>query len=211
MIGTRFGRLVVFEVGPALYARRTKSWTVRCDCGRTKTVAEGSLVRGRTTSCGCARAEANSARNRTHGLSQSPEYRVWTGMKSRCQNPAERAYEGYGGRGILVCERWQKFENFLADMGPRPSPRHTIERRDVNGHYEPGNCMWLPAPLQARNKRDNRRATYRGLTASIAEICERFGADARRTYWRLARGWSIADAIERPPRIWPNQHHRRAT
>jgi hypothetical protein len=144
-------------------------------------------------------------------MRRSPEYRTWMGMKARCGNPNDKRFADYGGRGIRVCDRWlESFEAFLADMGPRPSSRHTIDRIDVDGGYEPGNCRWVAAAAQARNKRTNRIEEYRGVRASVAELCERFGADVRRVYWRIERGWTIADAIERPPRIWPNQRHRRA-
>ncbi len=208
----RFGRLLVIGDGPRLYGRMSVSLLVRCDCGREKVVAKSSLERGRTTSCGCFRSEVSGARTRTHGLARTSEYRVWSGIKTRCYNTNERSYADYGGRGIVMCESWKNsFAAFLSDMGKRPSLNHTIERRDVNGGYTPDNCFWMEGRFQPRNTRVNRTETYREVTACVAELCDLFDVDVRRVYWRLARGWTIADAIERPTRIWPNQHHRRAT
>ncbi|WP_143565689.1 hypothetical protein [Sinorhizobium fredii] len=88
----------------------------------------------------------------THGGTRLPEYRVWAGMHQRCNNPKSTRYAKYGGRGIMICERWNSFENFLADMGPRPTPDHSIDRRDNDGNYEPGNCRWATRSEQQQNK-----------------------------------------------------------
>lgn len=147
----------------------------------------------------------SGARTRTHGRSKTAEYRVWTGMKTRCTNPNDKRYADYGARGIRICDEWlASFEAFLKDMGPRPSRRHTLDRIDVNGHYEPANCRWLPAPLQTRNTRANRVIEHRGVRGSVAEVAEHFGVNSKNVYERLARGWSVADAIERPLRVWPS-------
>lgn len=91
--------------------------------------------------------------NPTHGLYHTPENGIWRAMLARCRNPNSTAYHKYGARGIAVCERWHRFENFLADMGERPTPKHSIDRIDVLGNYEPGNCRWATPDEQARNKR----------------------------------------------------------
>lgn len=101
----------------------------------------------------CAAKRDMTGVNKKHGQSQSPEYVSWRDMKRRCLNPSQKDYPSYGGRGIAVCERWLSFENFITDMGLKPSRKHTIERKDTNGHYEPGNCIWLHKSEQSKNRR----------------------------------------------------------
>src|SRR3990167_7073362 len=144
--GMRFGRLVVVsEAGRDRHMNRL--WKCRCDCGGASTVPRGSLLRGNTKSCGCLQPERAREANTNHGGTlwrhRSPEYIAWTNMVRRCTKPRNPKYQSYGGRGIAVCERWlEGFENFLADMGIRPSPNLTLERRDNDRGYEPGNCLW---------------------------------------------------------------------
>ena len=110
---------------------------------------------------------------------QRPEYKVWAGMKQRCSNPKSANWFDYGGRGITVCERWLKFDNFYADMGPRPNDEHSLERRDGDAGYEPSNCVWATADVQARNKRNTRWITYKGETLCLRDWAERYYL-----YWR---------------------------
>ena len=114
--------------------------------------------------------------NATHGCTGTPTYRAWQDMIQRCYNPRRTRYPMYGGRGITVCQRWREsFEAFLKDMGTSPSPRHSIDRIDNNGNYEPGNLRWATAKEQSRNQRRNRVLTYQGETLCIAEWAERLG------------------------------------
>lgn len=149
----RFGRLVAkSETG-----ERTRGgsflWRCVCDCGAAVTVARNNLISGNTKSCGCLVLDVRRAvgsRPKTHGKSGTPTHRTWVAMRLRCRSPTVRSYENYGGRGIKVCDRWQKFENFLADMGERPGPDYSIDRIDPDGNYEPDNCRWLPKTKNLR-------------------------------------------------------------
>lgn len=104
-----------------------------------------------------------------------PEYRVWRAMKRRCNAPTCKCYPRYGGRGIRVCSQWNKFTQFFADMGPRPSPQHTLDRLDNSGNYEPSNCEWRTQREQQQNRRDNRKLVFRGETLCVSEIARRSG------------------------------------
>ena len=135
------------------------------------------------------------ALNLRHGMKNTREYKSWTHMIGRCCNPTDRAYRHYGGRGIRVCDRWRaSFEAFYADMGPKP-PGLTLERIDVNGHYEPANCKWASVTAQARNRRSSRVVTYRGERMCLAEACDRAGLPYNRVQRRLELGWSEERAL----------------
>lgn len=159
LTGQRFERWVVLNKDPA---RRITSgrfaltyWLCRCDCGSEKFVRAASLLRQKSKSCGCLRSEMY-ARMVTHGASngRKAEYGVWQNMLNRCRNQNLPGYENYGGRGIKVCSRWlDNFENFFADMGPRTSSKHSLDRRDVNQGYFKKNCRWATAVEQVNNRR----------------------------------------------------------
>lgn len=120
-------------------------WLCKCDCGKTKTIVGSELTGGGTVSCGCVHI--------THGGSGTAEYIAWTNLLSRCKNKNHPSYKNYGGRGITVCEEWDKFERFLSDMKERPSSKHSIDRIDNDGDYEITNCRWVTWNIQMSNKR----------------------------------------------------------
>lgn len=164
--GQRFHRLLVIkQVGVHPSSRRVL-WQCRCDCGELLNVQSSLLLNANTKSCGCLQREKASARcseiNPKHGLAvrghRAPIYEAWLGMIQRCTNPNVSQWKRYGARGVKICKRWRdSFENFLSDMGQRPSPKHSLDRwPNRDGNYEPGNCRWATAKEQAQN-RDNSR------------------------------------------------------
>lgn len=155
MLGERFGRLVVVERRPNVGGR--SYYLCRCDCGTDVVVRAGNLKSYNTSSCGCLNSERSSQRiaerNAVHGGAYTAEYLVWTGMKKRCYNHNHPRYKDYGGRGITVCERWRNsFENFFADMGPRPGKHYQLDRINNGGNYEPSNCQWTTPMANANNR-----------------------------------------------------------
>lgn len=190
MTGQRFAKLVVLAQAPNKCGMCY--WLCQCDCGNTKIVCGNHLRRGLIRSCGCLRAH----RNRQSGMT---EFTIWKTMIARCHNPESTGYHKYGARGICVCDRWHNsFEAFLADMGRRPSKAHSIDRKDNNGNYEPGNCRWATATEQARNRRNSKTMTLNGQTMTVAAWSEITGLGDFLLYGRLRHGWSDERALTTP-------------
>lgn len=166
-------------------------WVCACDCGNVIEVYGKNLRKKKRPqhSCGCV-----SLGRRIHSMSKTAIYGIWAKMLQRCGNPKDPAYSGYGERGIVVCKRWHTFENFLADMGARPSSDHSIERRNNNGGYEPSNCYWLPRNRQSLNRRNNVYVEIDGETVTASEAARRLGVKYTTFRYRLSIGKTIKEA-----------------
>lgn len=200
LTGQSFGLLQV--VGYAgKDSRRNSMWICKCRCGVQKAVVSTSLTRGQTKSCGCQ--QLPHMRKGTTGIRQRDHiaFGSWAAMKGRCYRKKDKSFHDYGARGIRVCERWlHSFQNFLEDMGPKPSANYTIERINNNGHYEPGNCRWATRREQRRNTRKTRLFFFRGESKILSDWCEEFGLKVSFVQNRLKLGWSIEDALTTPTR-----------
>lgn len=195
--GEVYGRLKVISRDGVI--GQQAAWKCQCDCGNVVTVASYQLGSGNTKSCGCLQKERAAVTKTTHGLSDSKEYRTWQAMRTRCTNENRDNYSHYGGRGIEVCSRWMNsFEAFYADMGPAPSTNHSIERNDVDGPYDPSNCRWATQKEQMRNTSRSSSVYWNGRSMTISELAELTSVDYDLLQARLARGWSVEDAVLRP-------------
>lgn len=203
--GQVFGRLTVCgRVGSD--ERGLTTWLCRCSCGVDKVITGSALRQGRCVSCGCLRLERLRAGQPKHGMTNSPTWSVWRDMRKRCRNPKAQNYKHYGGRGITVCDRWQEFSAFIEDMGERPEGM-TLERQDVNGNYEPGNCIWIPAKEQPNNTRRSIMVEIDGQA-----VCLKVARAMRGLPYNLVRdrvrtlGWSIERAMSEPKKINGNTY-----
>lgn len=191
LAGKRFGRLVALE-----RSHKNKSgawiWLCKCDCGAMVTVKGSTLVSPRSSACASCNAVVTHT---THGGSHTPLYQRWRTMIDRTTRPSTGGYRNYGGRGITVCERWCSFDNFAEDMGPTFSSELELDRIDVNGNYEPGNCRWVTKREQSRNKRNNHRVTWAGRTMVVQDWAEYLGIKPNTLVHRLRRGWSVRRAL----------------
>jgi hypothetical protein len=189
-IGDRYGTWTILS--EAQGTARDCQWLCRCICGREQNLSHVSLLRA--TACYPCRKRA--ARRAQASKSVSAEYSAWRYMKDRCGNPNVRWYPRYGGRGIRVCERWsESFDNFFADMGPKPSRGHSLDRIDPDGHYEPLNCRWATWKTQQRNRTNNRIVSIGGRAQTLSAWCEEIGADYHLARSRIHRGWQPERAL----------------
>lgn len=164
------------------------TWLCQCSCGGENVVSTGNLRSGNVSSCGCYGKERALAVNKVHGYSGHPMYPVWKTMIARCENPKNEKYPRYGARGIKVCERWKDFANFLSDMGEKPSPKHSIDRIDSDGDYEPSNCRWATSATQMRNTSHNTWVVYEGERLILKDAAARAGVRNETVCARKTRG-----------------------
>lgn len=187
--------LDVHRIGKQLYYY----WCCRCICGQWSVVRSGNLTSRHASSCGCRKRQVTGARARTHGLSKTREYKIWSGMVQRCCNHRNPDYHAYGERGITICARWRSdFLSFLKDMGKAPSNSHSIERKDVNGSYCKENCCWATSKEQCNNTRRNIFITYKGLRMNLMQLSETLHINYFTLRNRYQRGWSIERMAEAP-------------
>ncbi len=195
--GQRFGRLVTVRWFRKPSGKLKKIyWECRCDCGKTKDVRACDLKLHPDPSCGCTLREGQKRGYVRHGLSDTPEYAIWCEMKDRCNNNPR-----YTGKGITVCEQWaNSFEAFYADMGPRPSPSHSIDRIDNHGNYEPGNCRWATPKVQSNNTSVNQILTFEGRSMTLTAWSEELGLNPSTLFYRINRlGWTVEKALTTAP------------
>lgn len=211
--GHKFGKLAVTQWA---FKKNDKwYWICECACGATASIPHCSLLANKTKSCGCRRVESAiemGKANATHGDVQSAEWLAWKNMKDRCYNSNNNSYGRYGERGIVVCDRWlgeEGYAHFLEDMGRRPSDKHSLDRIDYNGNYEPSNCRWATATQQQRNRSSNVRVTAFGKTQTCSEWAEETGLSLYLICRRInQQKWDPEKALTTPP-IPRGQRHIR--
>ncbi len=195
--GQKFGRLLVLHEDESK-AYKEPHWVCKCDCGNTKSLPSFRIRKGITKSCGCLASETCAMRGYRHGGFGTVEYASWNAMLSRCYNNKVDSYKHYGGRGIVVCEEWLKFENFIRDMGKKPRKNYSIDRIDVDGNYEKSNCRWATPKVQSRNKRNNRWVELNGERLVLSDWAVRVGIKVDTLWRRLKYGWSEEKTLTTP-------------
>jgi hypothetical protein len=199
LCGQRFGRLVV-QRRKGSDKHQHALWECLCDCGKNCVKTTGTLRVGDARSCGCYNIDVCRQRFMKHGGVGTVEYAAWMNMVSRCCTPTHPSYRRYGGRGIRVCESWRHdFMAFLRSVGKRPNAQVTLERKDNEGNYEPGNVCWATHAEQSRNKRNNVRITFDGRTQCLTDWAKETGINVNTLGARLHRlGWSVKEALSTP-------------
>jgi hypothetical protein len=197
LLGQTFARLTVIA-----YAGQNKHtahlWTCQCECGNTHTAKASNLRTGHTKSCGCIPTGTKKHGHTWRG-GVSSEYLAWKNLRARCIDEKNRNYRWYGAKGIKVCDRWlNSFENFLCDMGSKPSSKHSIERKDVHGNYEPDNCIWATREEQDRNRGNNVFVEIEGEKKTVSEWCREKAIPTATIFARIKRGWTPEKVVNTP-------------
>jgi hypothetical protein len=193
LTGQVFGRLTVLK--QAEHGGNRVRWVCLCECGRCVTVRADVLKLGTSNSCGCLRRSLAT----THGRHLSAEYNSWRGILQRCCNESCDCYDNYGGRGISLCDSWWSFETFYKDMGPKPSPEHSLDRIDNDGPYCKENCRWGTSEQQSNNRRKTVLVSYNGELTALAVVARLHQLPPRVLYGRVVDcGWSLDKALAVP-------------
>ena len=200
LAGKKFHRLEVLSLIGKDKANHA-IWKCKCDCGNETNIQSSHLITGHTKSCGCLHKEALTK----HGFcvkNGNKLYSAWQAMVARCYNEKTESYHNYGGRGIIVCDRWiDSPANFINDMGVPFNKSLTLERIDVDGNYEPSNCKWASMKQQQRNKRNNNVIEFNGESLCLSAWCEKLGLKESTLRNRLTvRNWSIEKSLTTPAR-----------
>jgi hypothetical protein len=211
-IGDKFGTLTVAQLDGVWASngkKRTSGAICKCDCGNTTPAITLNKLKRMTACLQCAQA-AGGQRRKTHGCSgdnKTPEYVSWKAMRTRCTNARQGHAGRYIDRGITYCERWDSFENFLADMGEKPTPKHSLDRIDNDSHYSPENCRWATQQEQTRNTCRSIYITHDGITLHLIDWATRIGIARQTLYVRLyVYGWDVERALTEPRRTTKRRH-----
>lgn len=205
LTGCKFGRWTVLEFShfyESVNSGKKPMWKCRCDCGNEKIIRESSLKNGDSKSCGCLLKEISSNLHSTHHGTNTRLFAVWDSMKRRCENPNDKAYHNYGGRGIKVCDEWKDFAVFrdwAMSTGYNEDAKRgecTLERIDSNGMYSPDNCKWCSMKEQSRNKRNTIYVEYNGTTKSLVEWAEITGVKYQAIWRRYNRGLPVEKILK---------------
>lgn len=193
--GNKYGRLTVLS-----FVKTEKAeyrWNCICDCGKTSIVESSHLKAGSIKSCGCLKTDSLTKHGHTSGYKKSPEYSTYQAMIARCYDINHKSYKRYGGRGIRVCKRWLKsFENFLKDMGLKPSAKHSLDRKKVNGNYTKPNCRWATEYEQQRNKRTNVWYEVYGKKYVQFDLCDLLKVEYRVLKRKLNNNWTLEQIFD---------------
>lgn len=171
-------------------------WLFKCDCGNQKVISKDLVKRGQIKSCGCIKGLNRVKHGFARKNNKSRLYNIWCSMRQRCNDVNHHKYYAYGFRGVKVCDRWNKFENFLEDMKEPPTPKHSIDRIDNNGDYEPSNCRWATNYEQANNTRNNIIIEFNGETKTLSEWCNNSGIIYSKALYRFNQGYDIKTILE---------------
>lgn len=202
LTGQAFGKLTVLHLKGLSAEKRPKyAWLCRCECGKEVAATTPNLRSGNTQSCGCHKLENTKKANSRHGQSNTYLHNAWRAMQARCDNPKTRNYGNYGGRGISFSPLWRGSDGFVLfaeHIGQRPTPKHSVDRINTNGNYEPGNVRWATSSQQSRNTRKTQYVEWGGERRPLIEICEGLGLPVGTISWRLRAGWCPDRALSTP-------------